>query len=55
MTMSDGNQQPRELRQDERDPKFEREPQEQARPDSSQRIDDRGRDVNRDGSDSNAS
>jgi hypothetical protein len=47
MTMSDGNQQPRELRQDERDPKFE--PRGPARPDSCQRIEDRGRDVNRDG------
>ena len=53
--MSDRNQQPGELRQDERDPKFEREPQEQARPNSSRSVDDRGRDVNRDGSESNAS
>jgi hypothetical protein len=51
--MTDRNEQRGELRQDERDPKLDREPQEDARPNKAQSTDDRGRDANRDGSDSN--
>lgn len=51
--MTDGNERRGELRRDERDPKSEREPQESARPNNSQSVDERGRDANRDGSDSN--
>jgi hypothetical protein len=52
--MTDRNEQRGELRQDERDPKLEPEPQQDARPNKAQSVDDRGRDKNRDGSQSNA-
>ena len=52
--MTDRNQQRGELRRDERDPKLEPEPQEHARPNKAQSVDERGRDANRDGTESNA-
>ena len=51
--MTDRNEQRGELRQDERDPMLDPEPQEDARPNIAQSVDERGRDANRDGSESN--
>jgi hypothetical protein len=53
--MTDRNERRGELRTDQRDPDAEREPQEDARPNNAQSEDNRSRDKNRDGSDSNPS
>ena len=52
--MTDRNEARGELRLDERDPKREREPQQGARPNKAPSADERGRDKNRQGSDSGA-
>jgi len=53
--MTDRNEERGEVRKDQRDLDREREPQENARPNSAQSADTRGRDKNRGGSDSNES
>ena len=50
--MTDRQEKRGEQRIDERDPKLEREPQEEARRNRAQSVDEEGRDTNRDGSDS---
>lgn len=51
--MTDRNTERGEQRKDERDPRVEQEPQEDAQPNFSRSEDDRGRDKGRPGSDSN--
>lgn len=52
--MTDRQEKRGEQRIDERDPKTEREPQEEARRNNAQSVDKEGRDANRDGSESNS-
>jgi hypothetical protein len=52
--MTDRQEQRGEQRIDERDPKREPEPQEGARRNTAQSVDNKGRDAKRDGSDSDA-
>jgi hypothetical protein len=51
--MTDRQENRGEQRTDERDPNLEREPQEEARRNRAQSVDEEGRDANRDGSESN--
>jgi hypothetical protein len=51
--MTDRPEKRGEQRRDERDPKLEREPQEEAGPNNARSVENGGRDANRDGSESN--